>query len=301
MPIFTIKETMELASFTTDANGSCYMQKRINLQSGFTHNLLQTDIHAGSYVNTLNAPAPLEVVFSPYPSIPTSMYVTDQYVGANRLVAAGSDTVLFKITGLMNSGNPITANTLPFDIEQFPSPQIASQQKSVFYSDHIYISVHFIGEADTTYFNLNLSFMLVVENKSVSNLTSTIGKLAENHEAMCAELMSNGHMISKAALKGNVFPMWRYGGIRPEFMLSPESAGSFFLQLPTVDDERMQTTAGIRTSVAAARDMSAYDAAFGDKFPDWVRFNLNPGFIAGEIRDQWPPIKHADSGNVLCL
>lgn len=301
MPITIVKETIEIDSFTTDANGSCYMQKRINLQPGFTHNLLQTDIHAGSYVNTLNAPAPLEVVFSPYPSIPTSMYVTDQYVGANRLVAAGSDTVLFKITGLMNSGNPITANTLPFDIEQFPSPQIASQQKSVFYSDHIYISVHFIGEADTTYFNLNLSFMMVVENKSVSNLTSTIGKLAESHDAMCALLMSNGHMISKANLRGNVFPMWRYGGIRPELTLSPAAAGSFFLNVPSNDEELMQTTAQVRSAVADARTMGAYDAAFGDRFPDWCRFGLNEGLASGPVRDQWPPIKHADNGNVLCL
>ena len=301
MPVVTIKETMEIAEFTTDENGSCYLQKRINLQEGSAHNLLQTDIHAGSYVNTLVEPAPIEVVFSPYPSIPTSMYVTDQYAQANRLVAAGNDTVLFKITGLLNSGNPISSNTLPFDIEQFPSPQIASQQKSVFYSDHIYISVHIIGNPETTYFNLNLSFMLVVENKNVSYLTSTIGKLAENHDAMCAQLMSNGHMITKASLLGNVFPMWRYGGIRPEFMLNPIAAGSFFLQLPTQDDEAMQSTAAIRQSVKQSRTMAAFDEPFGDKFPDWVRFNLNPGFVSGEIRDQWPPIKHADNGNVLCL
>jgi len=47
--------------------------------------------------------------------------------------------------------------------------------------------------------------------------------------------------------------------------------------------------------------MAAFDAPFGNRFPDWVRMNLNAGIVAGPLRDQWPPIKHADNGNVLCL
>lgn len=301
MAITTIKETIELEEFTTDAKGSCYIQKRINLKEGYSHMLLQTDMHTGSFIHTLVEPTPFEVVIAPYPSVPTNMYVTDQYAQADRLVAAGNDAVLFKVTGLFNPGNPISPAVLPMDSEQFPSPQIASQQKTVFYSDHIYISLHFIGSASTTYYNLNCSFMMVVDDKKIGSLTASLGKMAENHEAMCARLMSQGHMIGRSVLLGNTFPMWRYGGIRPEFMLNPEAAGSFFLQLPSVDDEAMQPTAAIRTSVNAARTMAAFDEAYGDKFPDWVRFNLNPGFIAGEIRDQWPPIKHADNGNVLCL
>jgi len=301
MAITTIKETIELEQFTTDAKGSCYIQKRINLREGYSHSLLQTDMHVGSYINTLNEPTPFEIVIAPYPAIPTNLPLSDQYPDADRLMAGGSDAVLFKVTGLFNSGNPVLPNTLPYESDQFPSPQIASQQKTVFYSDHIYISLHFIGPASTTFFNLNLSFMMVLDNKKVGSLTASMGQMAENHEAMCARLMSQGHMISRAALLGNVFPMWRYGGIRPELMLSPVGAGGFFLQLPTQDDEEMQTTATIRTSVNASRQMAGYDQPFGNGFPDWVRFNLNEGFQSGPIREQWPPIKHADNGNVLCL
>lgn len=301
MAITTIKETIELEEFTTDAKGSCYIQKRINLKEGYSHVLLQTDMHTGSYIHTLNQSTPFEVVIAPYPAIPTNMYVTDQFAQADRLVAGGNDAVLFKVTGLFNSGNPISPGNLPMNSEQFPSPQIASQQRSVFYSDHIYISLHFIGDASTTYYNLNCSFMMVVDDKKIGSLTSSLGKMVENHVAMVARLMSQGHMISRANLLGNVFPMWRFGGIRPEHMLSPEAAGSFFLQMPSLDEELMQTTAQIRSAVADARSMGAYDAAFGNRFPDWVRLNLNEGLAAGPVRDQWPPTKYADNGNVLCL
>jgi len=209
MPITTIKETIELPEFTTDGKGSCYIQKRINLREGYSHSLLQTDMHTGSYIGELNDSTPFEIVIAPYPAIPTNMYVTDQFPNADRLVSAGNDAVLFKVTGLFNKGNPISANVLPMESQQFPSPQIASQQKTIFYSDHIYISVHFIGDTNTTYTNLNLSFMMVLDNKKIGSLTASMGKIAENHEAMCARLMGQGHMISRAALLGNVFPMWR--------------------------------------------------------------------------------------------
>jgi len=35
--------------------------------------------------------------------------------------------------------------------------------------------------------------------------------------------------------------------------------------------------------------------------PDWVSFMLPEGIESGPVRDQWPPIKHADNGNVLTL
>jgi hypothetical protein len=301
MAITTIKETIELEEFTTDAKGSCYIQKRINLKEGYSHSLLQTDMHTGSYIHLLNEPTPFEVVIAPYPAVPTNMYVSDQYPDADRLVAGGNDAVLFKVTGLFNSGNPVSPGVLPMDFEQFPSPQIASAQRSIFYSDHIYISLHFIGNPSTTYYNLNCSFMMVVDDKKIGSLTSSLGKMVENHQAMVARIMSQGHMITRAVLLGNTFPMWRFGGIRPEHMLSPDAAGSFFLQIPSFDEELMQSTANIRSAVADARGMGAYDAPFGDRFPDWCRFDLNEGLASGPVRDQWPPIKHADNGNVLCL
>lgn len=294
MPIKQIKETVEVKSLTTDADGNAFVQKRINLLEGQSHRLLQTDIFVDSFLNGAFAKLPCEVVISPYPVIPTEMPISSVFPTAGRYPSGGDDSVLFKAVGFATADEGIT-------FEQFPSAQIAAAQFTTFYSDHMYISFHLYGDAETTYFDLGLSFLFTVEDRSVSNLTSSMGKLAENHDAMCAQLMSNGHMISKADVQGNVFPMWRFGGIRPEHTLSPTAAGSFFLQMPSIDEELMQTTAQVRSAVADARQMGAYDAPFGARFPDWVRFNLNEGLAAGAVRDQWPPIKHADNGNVLCL
>jgi len=297
MVLKVIKETIELESFSTDANGSCYITKRINLQEGMSHTLIQTDFHADAFVNTISAASPIEIVISPYPSIPTDMYVTDQFPSPGRLVSAGDDSVLFKINGTLNSGNPLAVGLQPVDYEQFPSAQIAANQKLVFYSDHVYITLHISGNADATFFNLALSFMLVVEDKTVSSLTHGIGVLAESHDAMCALVMSNGHMVSQSALRGNTFPMWRFGGIRAEHMITPIASNAYFLPINTRDAEQMTTTPGIRQAVADSRAMSAFDAPFGDKRPDWIRLHLNAGVIAGAVRDQWPPLKHADNGN----
>ena len=47
--------------------------------------------------------------------------------------------------------------------------------------------------------------------------------------------------------------------------------------------------------------MSGYDEAFGNVYPDWFKEVTNEGIISGPVREQWPPIKHADNGNVLML
>jgi hypothetical protein len=212
----------------------------------------------------------------------------------NRYPSAGDDTILFKVNGVVGDNTASTYN-------QFPTAQIAANQKMAFYSDHLYINFHIMGGADNSYTNFAWSLMFTIDSKNVSSLTHSIGVLAESHNAMCALVMSNGAMRTLAVLRGNVFPMWRYGGIRPEHTISPEAANTFFLPIDTRDAETMTTTPGIRQAVADARSMSGFDSAFGDKRPDWLRLNLNAGIISGPLRDQWPPIKHADNGNVLCL
>ena len=297
MPIHVVKETIEQEAMTTDGEGNAWITKRINLQQGLMHNLIQVDFFEDAYMTVPAEPQRqnVEFVIAPFPSIPTLMNLQeDAPIQTRRYPAAGDDSVLFKVLGdLSQNGRS--------QFTQFPSLQISSNNKEFFYSDHVYINMCIHGAADTTYNNIAYSFMLTFEDKSTSSLTHSLGVLAESHNAMCAELMSNGAMRTLADLQGNVFPMWRFGGIRPEHTISPLAANTFFLPIDTRDAESMTTTPGIRQAVADARSMSAFDAAFGDKRPDWLRLNLNAGIISGPLRDQWPPIKHADNGNVLTL
>lgn len=296
MGLRQIKETIELGSFTTDSDGNAYMQKRINLKEGYIHQLMQVDLFEDAIPLIRGGPSDrpnIEVVISPYPAIPTAMkFQENAPIYTNRYPSAGDDSVLFKACGDM------VENTFT-EWHQFPSKQISSQSFLRFYSNHVYINVHLMGLPDNDYGNIALSFLLVVADKKVPFLESGIGIINEMHNAMCAELMSNGHMISRSTLQGNVFPMWRFGGIRPEHTISATATGSYFLPIANRDEESMQTTAAIRSIVADSRGMSAYDEAFGNRFPDWIRLHLNSGIISGPVREQWPPTKYADSGNLL--
>ena len=292
MPLNIIKETVELQSFTTDGNGNAWFTKKVNLKEGQLHELVQVDLFEDVYppYNTEVTPS-FEVVISPYPAIPTDMNFTTTGVAlTNRYPAAGDDSVLFKAVADVNERAPST-------IEQFPSRQISANNYAGFYTDHVYINIHYMAEADTEYFGFGMSFLMVLKDKSASVLTHSMGVLSEQHDAMCALIMSNGHMRRRTDLRGNVFPMWRYGGIRPEHTISPLATNSFFLEIDTRDAETMTTTAQIRQAVADARQMSPFDAALGDRRPAWVNMGLNQGIIAGPVRADPIPLKYADNGN----
>jgi len=294
-----VKETIELESIICDANGNAFINKRINLQEGKLHALLQVDMYQDRY--PLFDPAGIgvannvvfEVVISAYPAIPTNM---DFRPGSpNSFPAAGDDSILFKEIGQFFQTPPISS--IDMDTRQFPSPQIAAANKSYFYTDHLYINMVFRGSPNVTYEGLGYSFLFVLDNKNASSLEHSLGVLSESHNAMCAQLMSNGRMTTVDTLRGNVFPMWRYGGIRPEAMIPPLAANSFFLPLSNRDEEEMMSAPTIRTAVADARQMNTFDGALGPRRPDWLREFLNAGLISGAVRPNPIPLRYADNGN----
>ena len=293
MVLKIIKETIEQEAITTDADGNAWLTKRINLDQGKRHFLRQVDIFEDAYMDVPDEPnrQNLEVVITPYPAIPTNMiYQFNPPQQDSRYPAAGDDSILFK------ARFDVRQNGLS-EISQFPSVQIAANNASYFYTDHVFLNVHIAGADSTTYHNLALSFMLVMDDKTVGTLEHSLGVISEQHEAMCAQVMSNGYMRSRLSLEGNVFPMWRYGGIRPEHTITPLAANSFFLDIASRDAEEMVTSPAIRTLVADARQMSAFDAALGLRRPDWLREFLNAGLEAGPVRPNPIPLKYADNGN----
>ena len=289
MPISIVKETVELQSVTTDADGNAFVTKKINLKGGQRHQLLQVDMFSDAFPSQTYD---VETVITAYPAIPTDMVYEPAGNLNNRYPAGGDDSILFKERRLeiFNSLSDTIAS-------QFPSKEIAANNTTLFYTDHVYINLHIMSTANTTISNIAYSFLMVLNDKNVSVLEHSIGVLQESHDAMCALVMSNGHMRRIADLRGNVFPMWRYGGMRPEHTISPLAANSFFLDIDTRDAEEMVTTAAIRQTVADARAMSAYDQAFGDRRPDWLTMDLNQGIVAGAVRPDPIPLKYADNGN----
>ena len=288
MVVSIIKETIELGSVTTDANGNAFVTKKINLKGGQRHQVLQVDMFADANIDT---DCQIETVITPYPAIPTNMTYMPVNNFENRYVAGGDNSVLFK------ERREAFRNTLLDNVTQFPSAEIAANNATMFYTDHVYVNLHIMAAPAVTISNIAYSFLLVLNDKNVPVLEHAIGVLQESHDAMCALIMSNGHMRRIADLRGNVFPMWRYGGIRPEHTITPAAANTFFLDIDTRDAEEMVTTAAIRQTVADARTMSAYDQAFGDRRPDWLSMDLNQGIVAGAVRSDPIPLKYADNGN----
>jgi hypothetical protein len=292
MALSIVKESIEIEAVTTDATGNAYVTKRINLKEGYRHRLVQVDMFSDAITTEQVF---IETVITPYPAIPTNMQYSPTLGLTNRYPSGGSDSVLFK------EKRSTRVNPVDSDIAtQFPSSDIAAMNAAQFYSDHVYINMHFMTlSPDTLVENIAFSFLLVLDDKKVSTLTHALGVLSESHEAMCALSMSNGHMVSIVNLRGNTFPSWRFGGIRPEHTITPIAANSFFLEIDTRDGEQMVDTASIRQSVADAREMSPFDAAFGIKRPDWLKMDLNAGIVSGPIRSDPVPLKYADNGNTL--
>jgi len=296
MVLSVVKETIELRSVTTDVNGNAFITKRINLVEGKLHALMQVDMFQDrfpSFDPASPSQASVEVVITAYPSIPTNMDFGPNQ--PNSYPAAGDDSVMFKLHRAVFDLARIVS--FKADEEQFPSVQIAASNKSFFYTDHVYINMTWRGAPSTTYSNLGYSFLLVLDNKNTGGLEHSLGVLSESHNAMCAQLMSNGRMTTVATLRGNVFPMWRYGGIRPESMLTPLAANSFFLPIANRDAEEMQNTLAIRQTVSDARQMNTFDGALGPRRPDWLREFLNAGLESGPIRPNPIPLRYADNGN----
>jgi len=140
MALSIIKETIELTSITCDSDGNAFATKRINLQEGKVHSLLQVDMFRDRFLGfDPSSPqnATLEFAVSAYPSIPTNM---DFAPGLpNSYTAAGDDSIMFKAHEQIYDYARI--QSFQTNREQFPSKQIAASNKSIFYTDHVYLNL----------------------------------------------------------------------------------------------------------------------------------------------------------------
>ena len=134
-----------------------------------------------------------------------------------------------------------------------------------------------------------------------------MGLMREYQIAQVAAVVSNGRFIPPARNVGQIYPMWKHGGIRPELMMKSDAFAQFFYNTSNKDSAKMVDPVNLRIFATLGRQMVANPDAFGTpntvkgSIPDWVSFMLPEGIEAGAIRDQWPPTKYADNGNTLCL
>jgi len=302
MAVHDIRESLE-NSLIVSTDGLTIIQKKVELKRGMRHEVLACDIFQDAILSTDSPYAYLEFFVTPYPVIYSNMDIAP-FV-ANRGPVAASDSVLFKANMDVqrnNEGN-FTFNA----INQFPSPQISAGPSFSFYTTFVYFTAFVHGDFGSQYEDMAFSFLLRVNSSKATTTSYGLGLMRERSVAQGINLMNQGRIIPKAANVGQVFPAWKYGGIRPERMIVGTAARNFWLNYSADSSEAMISTTFVRGYLQSARAMQGFDEAFGrdsptaGPIPDWIRFGLNRGLVSGPIRAQQPPRKLADNGNTLML
>jgi len=287
-------DELSLASgLTLDANGFGIIQKKINVTSGMRHKLEHCDFYIDSIGQNYDQ---AEFYLSPLPLIYSDMIGVYLGSGLNaNTLAAYNENILYKAQ--FN-----TTFSTKSQVNEFPNNFLSARPTFNFYSDTLYITVFFNGRANATVNSVMLSFYAALDSTPIDSVEHGIGLLRERMTTMTSRIDSLGRSIAPARNVGQIAPFWKYGGTRPERMIEGESLVNFWLNMADRDDEDMSDPTLLRDQVKSARQMVDNPTAMGaGDIPDWIRLYLNEGIVAGPLRSQWPPIKHADNGNVLCL
>ena len=141
-----------------------------------------------------------------------------------------------------------------------------------------------------------------VKQTKIGKAEESMGQYQEFLNSQCRLLTNTANVIGVDDVSGYVFPMWKYGGIRPELMISGATALRYFNRVASNANQEMTSRNALQTAYRDATTMVGYDSAFGDSalnLPDWITLMDVAGVTAGELRPYPPPLKFADNGNTL--
>jgi len=302
MAIHEIRESISIPSMKS-ADGLIYVERVINLARGVRHTINSIDVYLDNPYFTCDAESfVMQVVLSSQPMLLTSEIIKAGFL--NDVPNAGVETILYKnqitVAG-RDSPAQITA--------EFPNNFLGSMPTFSWYTPRIYMYVvlHAVSGQEVSLSNFRCSAYVAVNSKKASYMSVMLGTIRERSIAQIAKISSLGRVIPQSRITGQTFPMYLYGGARTQFMMSANSLADFYTQLAPQDSEKMLTTAQQRDFMKAARTMVGFDDAFGEQsatlggVPDWIRLFALQGVISGAVREQWPPLKYDDNGNVRML
>lgn len=305
MAIHEIRESISIPSMKSN-DGNIFVERIINLKRGTRHTINSIDVYLDNpYFDFDGESCSVQIVMSSQPLLLTSEVIRaapDSWL--NDVPNAGVDTILYKASyKWLGRGQPALL------IGEFPNNFLGSMPTFSWYTPRLYMYVvlHSRAGEDVTLTNFRCSAYVAVDSRKASYLSVMLGTIRERSIAQIAKISSLGRVIPQSRITGQTFPMYLYGGARSQFMMSADSLADFYNQLAAQDSEKMLTTAQQRDFMKSARTMVGFDAAFGEEsatlggVPDWVRLFALQGVISGAVREQWPPLKHDDNGNVRML
>ena len=220
--------------------------------------------------------------------------------------AAGDNSVLLKRLDFAplnkNSEPQYLANGLEPTVS-FPSHPTAFNTGFEWYTNHVYLTSILNWQQNSQAQEICLSFHIHLEVLGSSALESSIGQYKENLEAQCRVLTNTLNFINPAASQaGRSFPMWKFGGARPEIMVTSANVLRYYNKLASQAYQEMDNVAAFRTRYKEATTMVAYDEPFGDTttgIPNWITLMDVAGVTSGPIRSYPPPVKFSGNGNTV--
>jgi len=319
MPDHVIREVLT-GTVTPQVDGSrssSIIQKRINLPEGKKFRVKSIEIFDDNMylqgTNTLEFPlwVSRQTYVTPYPIILnesawgfTEGLQTASFEGSGPY--AGDNSVLIKRLDFAPLDSSASADTPSNSIQPttvFPSHPTAFNTGFTWYSNHIYLSAIYNWQTLAQEQPVALSFHLHLEVVNCGALESAIGNYKEMLEAQCRPLTSTLNWINPASsAAGRSFPMWKYGGARPEIMISSANVLRYYNKLASQAYQEMDNVAAFRTRYKEATTMVDYDQPFGDTttgIPDWITLMDVAGVTSGPIRSYPPPVKFSGNGNTV--
>jgi hypothetical protein len=313
MPVHNIRDTIE-GTITTNDIGFGYMTRRINLEEGYRYDMLSVDVYNDNGAMTLkvldNSESPnvaYQLYVSPYPMQQvggewgfTANAPGSIFPGGGQM--AGDANVLYKeigVTGLAKNNNEqIDSKIL---VKRFPNDAVSSVETSRWYSPHVYFTVMIWNDPEVPV-NVKHSVFMRVDKKKAGSVSSSMGRYGEFLDSQIRLLTDTAVVFDPSRIQGYTFPMWKYGGIRPELMISGATALRYYNRAADNASQGMVSRGDLQTAFTSATTMVNFDSAFGDpalNLPEWITLMDVEGVTAGAIRPYAPPLKFADNGNTL--
>lgn len=313
MPVIHIKESISKV-VTTDSEGYVWITKRIQLPEGHRYDMLSVDIFNDNGLlpfktgeNLLDTPAAYQLYVSPYPMGWMAEgewgYGVTSGTLRNKGQPASEKTVLYKEIGLTQEVDlgPPTFNMDNMHISRFPNDCVGSVKTQEWFSPHVYVTL-MIWNTPEVEVRVDFSVYLRVNKKKTGAVSSSMGRYAEFLDSQIKRRLDLGEFYDRLDIPGYFYPTWRYGGIRPEIMLSGAQALRYYNKVASNESQEMLPQGTFLANFKEATTMVEFDAAFGDaatNLPDWITIMDVAGVTAGPIRQYAPPLKYADNGNTL--
>lgn len=304
MAIHEIRESINQTPLTLDSNGVAYVERVIHLKQGYRHTVNAIDVFIDNiYVSTNSVERVLgEIILTSQPMLLTAEPYNALYLKSSPQV--GVDNILYKMQfNIAGEGRGITQ---PF--QEFPNNFLGAMPTFSWYTPRLYMYVVYYGEPSTIVSDTKVSAYVAVDSRKSAYIPYMLGNIRERSIAQIAQISRLGRLIDPSRLIGQTFPMYLFGGARTQFMLKSNTLADFYYQLDPQAGESMLTTAEQRKFLRLARTMVGFDEAFGARdagglegVPDWITAFALQGVTSGPVREQWPPLKYNDNGNVRML